>query len=130
MAIYGNNPIETYTLTIGSAGSFSGSAFLNGNGIIGIGNAGTWTASNLTFQTTLGSSPAPDAGGTWVRISPVGAGSEWTLPAGSLASGTGYYPIPATDLPSLYWVRAVSGGSAGGTLQAQSVALVLFTRPL
>ncbi len=124
------NLIEPFTLTIGSAGSFSGSAYLGGMGIIGIGNAGTWTASNLTFQTTLGSSPAPDAGGAWVRISPVGAGSEWTLPAGSLASGTGYYPIPPTDLPSLYWVRAVSGGSAGGTLQAQSVSLVLFARPL
>ena len=123
------NLIEIHTLTIGSAGSFSDAAYLGGNGIIGVGNAGTWTAAPLTFQVSLGS-VSPAAGGTWCYVVPSGAGSEYTIPAGTMAVGTGYYPIPPADLPALFWVRAVSGNAAGGTLQAAARALTLFTRPL
>ena len=123
------NLIEVYTLTIGSAGSFSGSVYLAGNGIIGIANRGTWTAAPLTLQTTM-SGASPDAGGTWCSIYPSGAGSEWAIPAGTMANGTAYYPIPPSDLPALFWVRAVSGNAAGGTLQQAARSLDLITRPL
>ncbi len=122
------NLIEPFTLAWGSGSTFSGSVFLGGNGIVGVGNTGTWTASPMTFQTTLGTVP-PDAGGTWVSVVPVGAGSEWAIPAGTMAIGTALYAINPQDLPSLYYVRAVSGNVAGGTPQAAVRNLVLLTRP-
>lgn len=123
------NLVETYSVTIGSAGSFSGSVFLGGNGLIGIGNPGTWTAAPLVIQTTLGTL-SPDAGGTWCNIVPSGAGSEYAISAGTMAIGSALYPLPPQDLPSLLWVRLVSGNSAGGTLQAAARTLTLVTRPL
>ena len=81
----GYNPIETFTLSFGSAGTFSGSAYLNGNGIIGIAAVGTWTASVMTLRTSLGTQDPNASGaeaGTWLNISPVGsAGTEYTIPA-------------------------------------------------
>lgn len=122
------NLIETFPVTIGSAGSFSGSVYLGGNGIIGVGNPGTWTAAPLTFQVTLGTA-APADGGTWCYVVPSGAGSEYAISAGTMAIGTAMYPIPPQDLPSVQWVRLVSGNSAGGTLQAAARTLTLVTKP-
>ncbi len=122
------NLVETYSVGFGSGSSFSGSVFLGGNGLIGVGNPGTWTAAPLTFQTTLGT-VAPDAGGTWCAIVPAGAGSEYAISAGTMVIGTAVYLLPPADLPSLLWVRLVSGNSAGGTAQGAARSLTLITRP-
>lgn len=126
MALYGNNPIEAYTLTVGSAGTFSGSVFLNGNGILAVGNTGTFTAAPLTFQMTLGT-VGPDAGGTWVNVY---AGSvEYTI---GTMYGTAVQFLPPADLPSVNWVRVRTGRASdnGGTLQTAAVNIVLWTRPI
>lgn len=118
------NPLEPYTLTVGSAGSFSGSVWLGGNGLLAIGNAGTFTASPLSFQTTLGS-VAPSDGGTWVNVY---AGTvEYSI--GTLY-GTVVQFLPPADLPSLYWLRLRTGLSSGGTLQTAATNFVILSRPL
>lgn len=129
------NLIETYNLNFGSAGTLSGSVYLNGNGLIGIAAVGTWTASIMTLRTSLGSTD-PNNGGTWLNVSPVGsAGTEYSIPAAALAFGSlTFFPIPPGDLPSLYWVQAKAGANAitdaNGTQQTAARAFVLFTRPL
>lgn len=120
------NPLELYNVTIASGGSFSGSVYLGGNGIIGLGNAGTWTSAPLTFQTTLGS-VGPDAGGTWVNVYTTTSVAEYSV---ATLSGTQYVGIPPSDLPSLYWVRLRSGNAAAGTNQAAERTITLFTRPV
>lgn len=133
-----SNPIETYALDWASGGTFSGSAYLNGNGIIGLAAVGTWTASAMTFRVSLGSVDPNNDGGTWMGVQPIGstgAGTEYTIPAAALAFGSlTFIAIPPADLPSLYWVQAKSGLNAvlstGGTAQTAARAFVLFTRPL
>lgn len=122
------NLIETYNVTIAASGSFSGSVWLGGNGIIGIGNAGTWTSAPITFQTTLGS-VSPDSGGTWVNVYDASTG---TIQEYSLATpgGTQYMAVTPTVMPSLYWVRLRSGNAAAGTTQAAERIITLFTRPV
>ena len=129
------NPIETYGLDFANNGTLSGSAYLNGNGLIGLAAVGTWTASVMTFRVSLGSVD-PNAGGTWLNVSPIGsAGTEYTIPAASLALGSlTFIAIPPADLPSLYWIQAKSGANAitnaSGTAQGAARSFVLFTRPV
>ena len=131
-----SNPIETYALDWANGGTFSGSAYLNGNGIIGLAAVGTWTASVMTFRVSLGSVDPNNSGGTWLNVAPIGsAGTEYTIPAAALAFGSlAFIPIPPADLPSLYWVQAKSGANAvlttGGTAQGAARSFVLFTRPV
>lgn len=118
------NLLEPYGVTIGSAGSFSGSVYLGGNALVGVGNAGTWTAAVLTFQMTLGS-VGPHDGGTWVNV--YTGTAEYTL---GTVQGTALQYLPPSDLPAVYWLRLRSGNAAGGTVQQAARTLTLLTRPV
>lgn len=120
------NLIEPYTLTIASSGSLSGSVYLNGNGIIGLANAGTWTASVMTFRVSLGSID-PNSGGTWVNA--YDSTGELSVPA-SVLGGTQYIALNPQAFPSVYWLQLRSGQASGGTVQGAARAWTVFTRPL
>ena len=100
-----SNPIETDALDWANGGTFSGSAYLNGNGVIGLAAVGTWTASVMTLRVSLGSVDPNNSGGTWLNVAPIGsAGTEYTIPAAALAFGSlAFIPIPPADPgPSRY----------------------------
>ena len=126
--------LENQTLAFANSGTISGSVFLGGNALIGLAIVGTWTASIMTFRVSLDGRD-PNADGTWLAVSPIGsAGTEYSIPAASLALGTTYIPIPPADLPAVYWLQAKSGAAAltnaGGTAQGAARTFVVFTRPV
>lgn len=120
------NLLGTAALTIASSGSLSGSVYLNGAAILGIANAGTWTASPISFQVTYDPTP-PNSGGTWLNA--YDTAGEITVPA-ALLLGTQLIGLPPTQLPSVQWVRLRSGLAAGGTVQGADRVLILQVRPL
>lgn len=119
------NPLGTVALTIASGGSFSGSAYLSGAGIVGVANAGTWTAAPLSFQITYDATP-PHSGGTWLNAYDLAG--EISVPA-ALLLGTQAISMGVT-IPNVQWVRVRSGLLAGGTNQGADRTLVLMVRPL
>lgn len=118
------NIYGTVTATIGSAGSVSGSVFLNGAALLGVANPGTWTDAPLSFQITYDPIP-PHSGGVWVNLRD--AAGLYTLP---ISGGTWAIAIPPTTLPRVQWLRAISGTIAGGvagTLQTGDRSLIFMT---
>ncbi len=120
------NLLGTVGVTIANGASVSGSVYLNGQAIIGIVNAGTWTAAPLSFQTTA-DNIAPHAGGTWLDM--YNTAGEVSLSAGVLL-GTQAVLLPPSLLPSVQWVRLRSGLSAGGTNQGAARTIGLLVRPV
>lgn len=131
---YAQNPLENQTLSFANSGTLSGSVNLGGNAIVGLAVVGTWTASIMTFRVSLDARD-PNVDGTWMAVSPIGsAGTEYSIPAASLALGTTYIPIPPADMPAVYWLQAKSGAAAltnaGGTAQGAARSFVVFSRPV
>ena len=116
------NLYGTFQMTIPASGSFSGSAFFNGEGLAAIVIPGTFTTAPLTFQHAL---VAPHDGGTWTNVY-VGT-AEYTI--GTLA-GTATLFLPPADLAGLQWVRLRSGNAAAGTVQSAAGSFVALTRPI
>lgn len=120
------NMFGTVQVTIANGAALSGSAYLNGQAIVGIANAGTWTAAPLSFQVTADPA-APADGGVWLNA--YDTAGEISIPA-ALLGGTQAITIPPTLLPSVQWVRVRSGLSAGGTNQGAARTLALLVRPV
>jgi hypothetical protein len=118
------NVLGTAALTIGSAGSFSGSVYLNGAALYALATPGTFTAAPITFQVTYDATP-PNAGGTWLNL--YSGTVEYSV--GTLY-GTAVQYLPPADVSGVQWLRLRSGNAAGGTLQAADRTFVLITRPI
>lgn len=116
------NLYGTFQMTIPASGSFSGSAFFNGEGLMAVIIPGTFTTAPLTFQHAI---EPPHAGGAWTNLY-VGT-VEYTV--GTLY-GTATLFLPPADLPGLQWVRLRSGNAAAGTVQSSAGSFVALTRPI
>lgn len=116
------------TLVVGFAlnGQQSGSVQLDGQGLIGFMNMGTWTAAPLSFEHSLN---PPHDGGTWTGVYEISGAA--TVAAAAMAQGTATVLLPTTSVlrsgvPG--WVRLRSGLLTDGTAQAAARTFILLTR--
>lgn len=116
------NLTTAYTLSFGSGGTVSNSVYLNGQALLAVINAGTWTAAPLTFEVSSGTVEP----GIWHQLY-AGTNRVTAYPA---TAGTAAYYLPVSDAPGLLWVRGVSGVQGLGTAQAAARTITILSRPV
>jgi len=119
------NLMGAQQVVIPASGSFSGSAYLNGEALIGVAIPGTFTTAPLSFQVTSDPTP-PHNGGTWLNF--YSGTTEYNI--GTLYGTAMLYLPSPSDMPSIHWLRLRTGLSTGGTVQSAAGTFVLITRPV
>lgn len=108
--------IATATATIANAASLSGAVALSGKGIIRIVMPGTWTAANLTFQTSADNNTYNDLY--------TSTGSEYTVTAAASRS----IILPPADFVGINYIKVRSGTAAAAVNQGGSRDIILIVR--
>lgn len=120
------NLIGTLPIDFALNGQQSGSIQIDGQGLIGFINMGTWTAAPLSFEHSLN---PPHSGGTWTGVYEINGAA--TVSNAAMIQGTATVLLPFTSVlrsgvPG--WLRLRSGLLTDGTAQAAARTFILLTR--